>query len=279
MPVMALPPPTLDATVMITGASTGIGAALARELAERSYNLVLVARRAPSLDALAEELPRDHGVHVDIEAVDLTDAKAREALVARLARGEREVVGVCNSAGVGSVGRFAELPLERERDIVRLNVEALHHLTGAFLPRMLEQGIGAVLNVASTAAYQPVPGLATYAATKAFVQSFSEAVHAELEGTGVSVTCLSPGPTRTRFGEVAGLKGSAHPTPDFLFSAPQDVARAGVDAMVAGRRSAVPGLSNKLSATGGRLIPRSLLLPLARRVNAERLGEASRLTP
>jgi short-subunit dehydrogenase len=275
---MALPPPTLDATVLVTGASEGIGAALARELADRSHNLVLVARRVTPLRALARELRREHGVIVDIEAADLIDADVRAELVERLAAGEREVVGVCNSAGFGSVGRFAELPLERERDIVRLNVEALHHLTGAFLPRMVEQGIGAVLNVASTAAFQPVPGMATYAASKAFVQSFSEAVHAELDGTGVSVTCLSPGPTRTRFGAVAGLEGSEHATPGFLFGDPADVARAGVDAMVAGRRAVVPGVSNKLTSAGGRLIPRGLLLPLARRVAADRLGEESRLT-
>ncbi|HWT22752.1 MAG TPA: SDR family oxidoreductase, partial [Solirubrobacteraceae bacterium] len=207
---MALPPPTIDSTVVVTGASAGIGAELARELAERAYNLVLVARRAEPLDALAGELRLTHGVHVDVEPVDLADAPARVALVARLEAGEREVVGVCNDAGFGSIGRFADLPLEREQDIVRVNVEALHHLTGAFLPRMVEQGIGAILNVASTAAFQPLPGFATYAASKAFVQSFSEAVHAELAGTGVSVTCLSPGPTRTRFGKVAGLSGTEH---------------------------------------------------------------------
>ena len=185
---------------------------------------------------------------------------------------------MCNSAGFGSFGRFADLPLEREQTVVRLNAEALHHVCGAFLPRMVEHGVGAVLNIASTAAFQPVPGLATYAATKAFVQSFSEAVHAELEGTGVSVTCLSPGPTRTRFGRVAGLEASDHVAPGFLFSEPADVAREAVDGMVAGRRSVVPGVQNKLSAAGGRLVPRMLLLPLVRRVAAERWDEESRLT-
>jgi len=275
---MALPPPTIDSTVVVTGASAGIGAELARELAERAYNLVLVARRAEPLDALAGELRLTHGVHVDVEPVDLADAPARVALVARLEAGEREVVGVCNDAGFGSIGRFADLPLEREQDIVRVNVEALHHLTGAFLPRMVEQGIGAILNVASTAAFQPLPGFATYAASKAFVQSFSEAVHAELAGTGVSVTCLSPGPTRTRFGEVAGLSGTEHATPGFLFAKAEDVARAGIEAMVAGRRTAVPGLRNKLSSAGGRVLPRTVLLPVARYVTADRLGTESRLT-
>jgi short-subunit dehydrogenase len=274
---MALPPPTVDSTVLVTGGSAGIGAAIARELADRSYDLVLVARDAVPLEELADELRRTHGVHVDIEAVDLADADARAALLARLQAGEREVVGVCNSAGFGSFGRFAELPLEREQTLVRLNVEALHHVCGAFLPRMVEHGVGAVLNIASTAAFQPVPGLATYAATKAFVQSFSEAVHAELEGTGVSVTCLSPGPTRTRFGRVAGLEATDHVAPGFLFSEPADVAREAVDGMVAGRRTVVPGVQNKLSAMGGRLVPRTLLLPLARRVGVEQWSEESRL--
>src|SRR3712207_942351 len=195
---MALPPPTIESAVLVTGGSAGIGAALARELADRSYDLVLVARRAEPLEELAGELRSAHGVEVATETVDLADADARAALIARLQRGQREIAGVCNSAGFGSFGRFSELPLEREQTMVRLNAEALHHLCGAFLPRMVDQGVGAVLNIASTAAFQPVPGLATYAATKAFVQSFSEAVHAEVEGTGVSVTCLSPGPTRTR---------------------------------------------------------------------------------
>jgi short-subunit dehydrogenase len=272
---MALPPPTIDSTVVVTGASAGIGAALARELADRSYNLVLVARRAEAMDALGEALRLTHGVHVDVEPCDLADGSARTALVARLEAGEREVVGVCNNAGFGSVGRFTDLPLEREQEMLRVNVEALHHLCGAFLPRMVAQGTGAILNVASTAAFQPLPGMATYAATKAFVQSFSEAVHAELAGTGVSLSCLSPGPTRTRFGAVAGVGDVGPVPPRRLFMEPHDVARAGVDAMVAGRRSAVPGVANKLSSAGGRLVPRSVLLPLARRVGADRLGEAA----
>jgi short-subunit dehydrogenase len=263
---------------VVTGASTGIGAALARELAERSYNLLLVARRPEPMRALGEELRLLHGVHVDVEAADLADAATRAELAARLEAGEREVVGVCNNAGFGSFGRFADLPLEREQDIVRVNVEALVHLTGAFLPRMVAHGTGAVLNVASTAAFQPLPGMATYAASKAFVQSFSEAVHEELSGTGVSVSCLSPGPTRTEFGETAGLDDDPPSAPGFLFANPAGVARAGVDAMVAGRRTAVPGVQNKLSSAGGRLVPRTLLLPIARRVAGDRLHGASRLT-
>jgi short-subunit dehydrogenase len=267
---MALPPPTIDTTVLITGASSGIGAELARELAARAYNVVLVARRDDRLSALAEELRLTHGIHADVEPCDLTDPDARRDLVARLEAGEREVVGVCNNAGFGTVAPLHESELEREQRVVRLNVEAVHHLTGAFLARMVRDGTGAILNVGSTAAFQPLPGFATYAASKAFVQSFSEAVHAELDGTGVSVTTLSPGFTRTEFGEVANAGDKEAAMPGFLFMQAADVARLGVDAMVAGRRTAIPGLANRASMLGGRMAPRSLLLPIVRQVTGRR---------
>jgi short-subunit dehydrogenase len=267
---MALPPASLDNTVVVTGASAGIGTELARELARRNYNLVLVARRAERLRELAEELRLAHGVHADVETVDLTDADARRELIARLEAGEREVAGVCNNAGTGTVATLLKSDLEREQQIVRLNVEAVHHLTGGFLGPMVERGAGAILNVASTAAFQPLPGFATYAATKAFVQSFSEAVHAELGGTGVSVTCLCPGFTHTEFGENAGAREAEEAMPGFLWMEAPDVARTGIDAMVAGRRTAIPGLMNRASMIGGRMTPRTLLLPLVRQVNRRR---------
>jgi uncharacterized protein len=264
MRVMALPSPTVDSTVLVTGASAGIGAELARELARRNYNVVLAARRPDRLQALAEELRLSHGVHADVEPCDLVSAEARDALVERLEAGERTVVGVCNNAGLGSVSTLLEAGIEHEQQLVRLNVEAVHHLTAALLPRMVEDGAGAVLNVASTAAFQPLPGMATYSASKAFVQSFSEAVHAELRGTGVSVTCLCPGFTHTEFGANAGGAEAERALPGFVFMEAPDVARAGVDAMVAGRRTAIPGLKNRASMLGGRFVPRTLLLPLVR---------------
>jgi short-subunit dehydrogenase len=263
---MALPPPTIDTTVLVTGASAGIGAELTRELTSRAYNVVLVARRAERLRELAEELRLTHGIHADVEPCDLADPGARGELVARLEAGERRVVGVCNNAGLGTIATLLEAGVEREQQVVRLNVEAVHHLTGAFLERMVADGAGAILNVASTAAFQPLPGFATYAASKAFVQSFSEAVHAELRGTGVSVTCLCPGFTHTDFGANAGGGEQESKLPGFLFGEAPDVARAGIEAMVAGRRSAIPGLANRASMLGGRLTPRSLLLPLVRQV-------------
>ena len=145
---------------------------------------------------------------------------------------------------------------------MRLNVEAVHELTGAFLPRMVEQGSGAILNVASTAAFQPLPGFATYAASKAFVQSFSEAVHSELSGTGVSVTSLCPGFTKTEFDQAAGAEEQAAKIPGFTWMESEDVARQGIEGMLAGRRTVVPGVVNKVVSTSGRYTPRTVLLPL-----------------
>jgi short-subunit dehydrogenase len=261
---MALPPPTRNGSVVITGASSGIGRELARELARRSYGVVLVARRAERLAELAAELTAEHRVQADIDPCDLTDAAARQTLVDRLL--EREVIGVCNNAGFGTVANLLDAGVERELQVVRLNVEAVHHLTGAFLPPMVERGAGAILNVASTAAFQPLPGFATYAASKAFVQSFSEAVHAELRGSGVSVTTLSPGFTRTEFGKRANAAQQESALPDALFMDADEVAHAGVEAMLAGRRTVTPGLHNRASAFGGRVVPRSLLFPLFKRM-------------
>ena len=261
---MALPAPSSENTVVVTGASAGIGADLARELARRDYNVVLVARRVERLRRLVRELERSYGVDAAVEPCDLVDADERRGLVERLGAGRRAVVGVCNNAGFGTLTTLLNADLEREQDVVRLNVEALHHLTGAFLRPMVERGEGAILNVASTAAFQPLPGFATYAATKAFVQSFSEAVHAELGGTGVSVTCLCPGFTHTEFGDNADAGDEEVALPEFLFAEAADVARTGVEAMIAGRRSVIPGRLNRATMIGGRLAPRSLLLPVVR---------------
>ena len=255
---------------MITGASAGIGAELARVLARRGYNLYLIARREERMRELGEELRLSHGISFDVEPCDLTDAAARRELVARLQAGEREIVGVCNNAGFGTVTTLVRSDIEREQQIVRLNVEAMHHLTGAFLPRMVERGTGAILNVASTAAFQPLPGFATYAASKAFVQSFSEAVHEELSGTGVSVTCLFPGLTHTDFPETAEAGEKQELLPEFLWMDAPDVAPVAIEAMIAGRRTAIPGLKNRAITLGGRFAPRSVLLPLVRQVTGLR---------
>lgn len=260
---MTLAPPSDERTVVITGASSGIGAEIARGLARRGYRLTLIARRRDRLDALASELRGAAGA-VDVMDVDLGDAGARAAVAERLRAGG--VAGLVNSAGFGTNGLFQDLPAGRESDQVVLNVLALTELTHAALLSMIGQGSGAILNIGSIAGFQPLPGAAVYSATKAYVQTFSEAVHEGLRGTGVSCTALCPGPVPTEWWEVAG---EAPPGGPVQVSA-AEVAAAGIDGMLSGKRLVVPGLVPKLTGLGGRFTPRALLLPALRRAAARR---------
>lgn len=269
---MSLPAPHPDATVLITGASSGIGEQLARQLAALGHDLVLVARRKPKLAELADELRRTHGIRADVRKADLGKPTARRRLIAEVQEEGRFVAGLCNNAGFGTFGRLSELPLEREVEEVALNVAAVHELTAAFLPEMVRRGQGAILNVSSIAAFQPLPMNATYSASKAFVLAFSEAVHSELAGTGVSCTALCPGPVPTEFADVAGVGDDAGEVPGFVWVSASDVARAGIDGMRRGKRSVIPGLASRVLATGGRFAPRSVLLPAAGRVIGSRLA-------
>jgi uncharacterized protein len=261
---MSLPEPHPATTVVITGASSGIGTELARQLAERGYNLVLVARRRERLEELAGTLRARHGVAADVDDTPMGDPDARKRLLASMHDNERAVVGLCNNAGFATYGRLQDNDPEREQEEIRVNVEAVHHLTRGVLPGMLERGEGAILNLASVAAFQPLPYQATYAATKAFVLAFSEAVHADLRGTGVSCTALCPGPTRTEFVDVAQMHGLEAQAPGFLWQSAEDCARDGIEGMLEGRRTVVPRITNKVSANAGRLTPRSVLLPVVR---------------
>lgn len=262
---MSLPDPAPDATVLVTGASSGIGRELARDLGRRGYGLTLVARAHERLEELADELRAQHSVTVAVHAADLADEQERDAMVAAVRAQGRRVDGLCNNAGFGTLRRLVDTQPGRETTQVRLNVLALHALTDAFVRPMVERGRGAVLNLGSTAGFQPLPGFTTYAASKAFVNAFSEGLHAELHGTGVSCTLLAPGPVRTEFGQRAGA-GDWERLSNLVIADPADVARAAVDAMRAGRRSLIPGVAPQLSALGGRLVPRRLLLPLVARV-------------
>jgi len=268
---LSLPAPAASSTVLITGASSGIGTELARDLARRGYGLTITARRRDRLEKLAKELRSVHAVTVEVHSGDLGDDTQRAELIAIVRAGERELIGLCNNAGFGSFGRFNDLDREVGRQMVALNVVALHELTGALLGDMVRRGHGAILNVASTAAFQPLPGAATYAATKAFVLAFSEAVHAELAGTGVSCTSLCPGPVSTEFSERAGVSDLEAAT-KLAFESAEEVARKAVEAMLSGRRSVIPGVVNRLGAFGGRFAPRTLLLPMVKRAGDRRFA-------
>ena len=272
---MSLPAPDPNSFVIVTGASAGIGADLARCLAEQGHDLALVARRRERLEELAAELTGAHDISIDVFACDLADDAARAKLITDVQASGRFVAGVCNNAGFGSFGRLWQLERDREQEMVRTNVLALHDLTMAFLPAMVDRGEGAILNVASIAGYQPLPGNATYAATKAFVQSFSEAVHAELAGTGVSVTTLNPGPVATEFSQVANVEEAESRLPGFVAVSSEEVAAAAIGAMIRGRRTVVPGLVTKALGISGRLTPRSVLLPAARLATNNRMLRGS----
>lgn len=241
---------------LITGASAGLGAEFARQLSAKGYRLVLVARRKERLDALVAELGHARAVEQDLSLPG-----AATALVADVAAHDETVVLLVNNAGFGLGGRFAASDGPRQREMIDLNCGALVDLAHAVLLGMLTRKGGAILNIASTAAFQPGPGMAVYFATKAFVLSFSEALHEEVRGAGVTVSALCPGPTATEFGEVAGF-GAGGQFERLAVSAGSVVA-AGLAGLDAGRAVVVPGLLNKAGAQGHRLLPRSWLRRIA----------------
>jgi short-subunit dehydrogenase len=263
---MALPPPADGSTALVTGASSGIGAWIARELAERGHGVTLVARREDRLRELADEIGKTHGVRAETIAADLGDPAQRDRLAARLAELGLEVEVLVNNAGFGGSAEVAKAERERLISMVRLNIEALVDLQARFTPAMVGRGRGAVINVASTAAFQPMPGTATYAASKAFVLSFSEAAHEELERRGVTVTALCPGPVKTEFAEVAGVGESEDRLPGVFWTSVEDVARAAVNGAERGKRVVVPGVFNRTGAVAGQHSPRVVALPLIRRL-------------
>jgi short-subunit dehydrogenase len=243
-------------TALVTGASSGLGVDFARELAARGANLVLVARRKDRLEALAGSLRKDHGVTVTVMAMDLTDPAAPQALFQATTGGGAQVDILVNNAGFGVFGRFTELSWERQADMLQLDIVTLVHLTRLFVGPMVERGMGAILQVASIAAYQPSPGYATYGAAKAFVLNFGEALNHELRATGVNCTVVSPGVTATEFLQVAGQdKGWFHKTT--MMDSPT-VAHLGIEAMLTGKASTVTGWINKVSTFSARLMPRKV---------------------
>lgn len=243
-------------TALVTGASSGIGTAFARALAAEGTDLVVVARDHERLTALAEELRGAHGVGVEVVAADLSAPVARAAVEKRLADPARPVDLLVNNAGFGTAGPFVDLPIAREEQEVQLNVVAVLRLTSVALTGMVARGSGNVINVASIAAFLPAPESATYAATKAFVCSFTESLHDELEGSGVCATASVPGFTRTEFQSRADWAEQDH-VPEFAWLEPDAVARATLDGAAAGRARVVPGAGYKALVGTAQVIPGS----------------------
>jgi short-subunit dehydrogenase len=248
-------PPGRADTVLITGASSGIGQELARLFAADGARLVLVARSRGKLAELAGELAAAHGTQARVLPADLSQPGSAGEIAAALAAEHVDVDVLVNNAGFGAPGSVADLGADRQLEVIEVNVAALTRLTALLLPGMVARRRGAILNVASTAAFQPGPHQAVYCATKAYVLSFSEALAEELRGSGVRVTCLAPGPTDTGFASQAGMAGTRLFRLGVMDAA--RVARAGHDGLRRGKTLVIPGTANRALAFAVRLSPRA----------------------
>jgi uncharacterized protein len=255
-------------TALITGASSGIGLDLARLFAADGYDLLLVARNADRLGEVAAELSSKHAIHATAVPIDLSDPAAPEELFHVIDEQRIGVDVLVNNAGFGTHGPFAAADVDAQVRMIQLNVASLTHLTRLFLPQMLARKRGRVLNVASTAGFQPGPLMAVYYATKAYVISFSEAIAAELDGSGVTVTCLCPGPTATDFHHRAKIEETPLFRANTMMST--DVARIGYRAMNKGKRLVVAGLKNKLLAALVPFGPRRVVTAVTKKLNTSR---------
>jgi len=266
---LSLPTPTPSSAALVTGASAGIGSEIATLLAARGHNLVIVARRKERLVALADKLSEDHGVRVETIACDLGKPASRARIPGRVEELGLDVEILVNNAGFATGGAFYEADLDRELEQVRVLVEAVVYLARVFSPGMVERGRGGILNVASTAGMQPMPYSAGYSAAKAYVLTFSEALHQEMRGHGVTVTALAPGPVETDFWDIAGWETSTgksfeRAVPGTLISS-EHAARAGVEGLESGERVVVPGLPIRAAMLASRYIPHAFKLPALER--------------
>ena len=253
-------------TALITGASSGIGLELARLFAANGSDLVLVARSDDRLRDLAAELEGKFGISAQALAADLTRPDSAGEIATELASRGVQVDVLVNNAGFGAHGQVATLGVERQLDVIEVNIAALTRLTALFLPAMLERKHGAVLNVASTAAFQPGPNQAVYCATKAYVLSFTEALAEEVRGTGVHVSCLAPGATDTQFAAQAEMTGTLAFRMGTMAAGP--VAQAGYAGLRRDQTLVIPGLLNRAMALSVRVAPRALVARLAGRIQA-----------
>lgn len=248
-------------TALITGASSGFGEEFARQLARRKFDLVLTARRKERLETVAAEAKRLGASNATVIAADLGTPNAAGDIHRQLSDAKIAVDYLVNNAGFGTRGRFDRLALDRELEQVKLNVTALVTLTGLFMPAMVERGRGMIINVASTAAFQPVPFMATYGATKAFVLSFSEALAEELSGSGVRVMALCPGPSRTEFQAVANVLDAKMPS--FAYMDAKSVVAKAIDAAERGKAVRITGAMNFMLAQSARITPRRVVAKIA----------------
>ncbi|OBF12385.1 mycolate reductase [Mycobacterium sp. ACS4331] len=257
---MPVPPPSPDARAVVTGASQGIGEALATELAARGHSLIVTARRGDVLTGLAERLTERYGVTVEVRAVDLTDAAGRDALAEELA--SRPISILCNNAGTATFGPVAKLDPAVEKAQVQLNAIAVHDLTLAVLPGMIERGAGGILISGSAAGNSPIPNNATYAASKAFANTFSESLRGEVKQHGVHVTLLAPGPVRTELPDESERSLVEKLIPDFLWINTEYTARVSLDALEHNRMRVVPGLTSKAMSVASGYAPRAIVAPI-----------------
>jgi short-subunit dehydrogenase len=257
---MARQPVGQGQTALITGASSGIGEALAQRFARAGFNLVLVARSADKLKVLATALAAEHGIKAWVSPADLAQPGAAQKLAAAMKRARRPIDVLVNNAGVLTHGAFVDMPATRHRELIDLNVTGLTEMLAHFVPPMVARGQGRVLNVASIAAFQPVPMLATYAATKAYVLSLTESLSEELQGTGVTITTLCPGITATSmFDQAKAASAELGGVPAFVVGRAEDVADEGFNACMKGEVIRVPGNLNRAATLAGRATPRWLL--------------------
>lgn len=256
-------------TALITGGSGGIGLELAKQFAGHGHDLVLTARNRDTLEAVAGTIEGKHGVKVTVIADDLTDPDAPQRLFDAIRAENIDIHFLVNNAGFGLGGQFVDNDLKRELEMVQVNIVALMQLTKMFLPAMIKRRSGHVMNLASTAAFQPGPLMAVYYASKAFVLSFSEALDEELRNSGVHVTCLCPGATATNFATTAGVGNSKLFTTIGGTTAEQ-VAQSGYEAMIRGDRVAVVGTRNKIMVQAERFAPRKLVTMLSRKAQENR---------
>jgi len=257
---MSLPAPTPTGTAVVTGASAGIGADIARELADRGYGVTLVARREDRLQKLAVELADK--VRVEVIACDVADATQRARLFDTIAERGLQIDILVNNAGIGTVGAVVNSTVDAEIAQVRLNVEAVIDLTTRAVHQMVPRGRGAILNIGSGSGFMPTPKQAGYAGTKAFTYIYGEGLRKELAGTGVTIATIAPGPVRTEFLSVAGVADTAFAMPKFMYVEPRGVARIGIDALDNDRGTVIPGWPTRIVVAIGRRLPKRILLSL-----------------